>query len=402
MSYCPRSSLPVEVLAWLAARLAHLLPPRHGGRGGTPPLSLEVRLDAVGAVVLDGLSYRRAGRMVGISKTEVGDSVALLLGEIAALGVCQPDGMFVTSLADLRQRLAEMAATGEAVCVDGLATRVQRPRSWANQKVLYDAKRHTHTAQGLAVTTVDGDLLWCDGGWPGSCHEHELLELSGVGEVLDATDVVTLVDRGFRGMAKARQHWHAPVGDRRTKDQRTDAERAHNRCQAGLRALVEQSIGHLAGAWSLRRWRGLLVRVRDVYRAAAALVGLARWLHRVPSSRASRTPSISHPRKAKNASSEQGSMASAAPHSSRPNDSACSSSRIWWNPTISGRGRPRSRCSSSATCRWKSPPLAALAVSTIDQKHFRSTIRFPCPRRCWRSHPKSTPSPRHAQTASVR
>jgi hypothetical protein len=76
-----------------------------------------------------------------------------------------------------------------------------------------------------------------------------------VGEVLDATDVVTLVDRGFRGMAKAPQHSHAPVGDRRTKDQRTDAERAHNRCRAGLRVLVEQSIGHLAGAWSLRRWR---------------------------------------------------------------------------------------------------------------------------------------------------
>jgi hypothetical protein len=28
--------------------------------------------------------------------------------------------------------------------------------------------------------------------------------------------------------------------------------------QAGLRALVEQSIAHLASAWSLRRWRGLL------------------------------------------------------------------------------------------------------------------------------------------------
>ena len=46
---------------------------------------MEVRLEAVGAVVLDGLSYRRAGRMVGISKTEVGDSIALLLGERAAL-----------------------------------------------------------------------------------------------------------------------------------------------------------------------------------------------------------------------------------------------------------------------------------------------------------------------------
>ena len=29
-------------------------------------MPLEVRVDAVAAVVLDGLSYRRAGRMVGI------------------------------------------------------------------------------------------------------------------------------------------------------------------------------------------------------------------------------------------------------------------------------------------------------------------------------------------------
>src|SRR5215203_445201 len=111
LSCCPRSSLPAEVLGWLAARLAHLTPPRRPGQGGTPPLSLEVRLDAVGAVLLDGLSYRRAGRMVGISKTEVGDSIALLLGELAPLGVCQPDGTFVTRLADLRERLVEMAAT---------------------------------------------------------------------------------------------------------------------------------------------------------------------------------------------------------------------------------------------------------------------------------------------------
>ncbi len=134
MSYCPRSSLPADVLAWLAARLAHLLPSRPPGQGGTPPLSLEVRLDAVAAVLLDGLSYRRAARMVGICKTEVGDSLDLLLGPLAALGFCQPDGTFITSLDDLGQWLAEMARCGEAVCVDGLATRVQRPRGWGNQQ----------------------------------------------------------------------------------------------------------------------------------------------------------------------------------------------------------------------------------------------------------------------------
>ena len=282
MAYCPRSSLPAKVLAWLASRLAHLTPPRPRGQGGTPPLPLEVRLDAVAAVLLDGLSYRRAGRAVGISKTEVGDSLDLLLPTLAALGYCQPDGSFVTTLAEMRERLVEMAEVGEAVCVDGLATRVQRPRGWANQKVLYDAKRHTHTAQGLAVSTIHGDLLWCDGGWPGGCHEQELLMLSGLGEVLDASGVATIIDRGFRGMAKGRERWHAPVGDRRTKDRLTDQQRAFNRMQAGLRALVEQAIGHLANAWALRRWRGLLYRVRDVFRAVGALVCLGRWLDRVP------------------------------------------------------------------------------------------------------------------------
>jgi hypothetical protein len=282
LSYCPRSSLPAAVLAWLADRLAHLLPSRPPGRGGTPPLSLEVRLDAVAAVILDGLSYRRAGRMVGISKTEVGDSMDLLLGALAAVGYCQPDGTFITTLADLGQWLGEMARSGEAVVVDGLATRVQRPHQWANQKVLYDAKRDAHTAQGVALSTIHGDLLWVDGGWPGSCHEHELLGLSGLDQVLDDVDVASLLDRGFRGLAKAREHWHAPVGDRRTKDRLSDGQRAFNRLQAGLRALVEQSIAHIANAWSLRRWRGLLYRVRDVFRAAGALVCLGRWLHRVP------------------------------------------------------------------------------------------------------------------------
>jgi hypothetical protein len=162
-SYCPRSSLPAKVLAWLSR------PP--GPPDPTPP----ARTGRHTAAGVGGPRGRRrrgaAGRVVvparrphgGISKTEVGDSLDLLLGELAALGLCQPDGTFITTLGELGERLAEMAHAGEAVCMDGLATRVQRPRGWANQKVLYDAKRHAHTAQGVAVSTVHGDLLWVDG-----------------------------------------------------------------------------------------------------------------------------------------------------------------------------------------------------------------------------------------------
>jgi hypothetical protein len=56
------------------------------------------------------------------------------VGALGVLGVRQPDGTFVTSLADLRTRLVEMAATGEAVCVDGLASRVQGMKRRATER----------------------------------------------------------------------------------------------------------------------------------------------------------------------------------------------------------------------------------------------------------------------------
>jgi hypothetical protein len=214
LSSCPRSSLPAAVLDWLAARLAHLLPPCPPG--WHPPLSLEVRLDAVAAVILDGLSYRRAARMVGISKTEAGDSMNLLLGPLGDSASASPTGA---------------SSPAWMACASGL-------------------RRWPAAARRCAWT-----------GW---------------------REVASLPDRGFRGLARAREHWYAPVGDRRTSDRLTQQQRAYNRLRAGLRALVEQSIAHLAGAWSLRRWRGLLYRVRDVFRAAGALICLGRWLHRIP------------------------------------------------------------------------------------------------------------------------
>jgi hypothetical protein len=149
LSYCPGSSLPVEVLAWLAAHLAHLTPPRRPGQG------------AAGRLL-----HRRAGRMVGISKTEVGDSMDLLLGPLADFGFCQPDGAFVTTLTSLASVLGRWPRSARRCAW------TSRPPGCSDHedgqpKVLYDAKRHTYTRPGPVGVHRLGDLLSMDGGWPG-------------------------------------------------------------------------------------------------------------------------------------------------------------------------------------------------------------------------------------------
>lgn len=202
MSYCTRSSLPVEVFDWLVKRLSHFEPQPRPGRGGNPGIPVALRLDALWAVLGDGLSYRKAARVVGISKTEVGDSIAMLTPELASIGICQSDGSFVRGLDDLESRCVEMRATGEVVCVDGAGIATQRPQSWANQYQMWDVHHHQHGVHALVVCDVHGDLLWVDGGWPGQCHELDVIERSGVASVLANTDVRVLADRGYRGLAR--------------------------------------------------------------------------------------------------------------------------------------------------------------------------------------------------------
>jgi hypothetical protein len=146
-------------------------------------------------------------------------------------------------------------------------------------QALYEAKRHTHTAQGLAPSTIHGDLLGCDGGWLPRARAGGL---AGPAQVRDVAGVASLLDRGIPGPGQGSRAL-ARAG-RRPQDQRPGQRRA-----AGVQSLAggaaragEQSIGHLANAWALRRWRGLLYRVRDVFRAAGALACHGRWRYRVP------------------------------------------------------------------------------------------------------------------------
>jgi hypothetical protein len=68
----------------------------------------------------------------------------------------------------------------------------------------------------------------------------------------------------IRGMAKGHQRCMRRSGIAGTKHRLTGEQRAFNRCQAGLRLLLEQA-AHLARVWALCRWPGLLYRVQDVF-----------------------------------------------------------------------------------------------------------------------------------------
>ena len=144
-AYCPRSSLPADVLAWLTARCAHLRP-RPPGTGGRTPLPLESVWTPWPRSCSTGC--RIAGRSDGRDLQDRGRRQHGPAARRARHARTLPAGRNVHHQPRRAARAAgEMAATGEPVLVDGLATRVQRPRDWGNQKVLYDTKRHLHTAR---------------------------------------------------------------------------------------------------------------------------------------------------------------------------------------------------------------------------------------------------------------
>jgi hypothetical protein len=248
---------------------------------GTRPLARYSSLPRKSApcAVLDGISYQRAGRR-SASPDRGGDSMDLLLGPLTDLGFCQPDGTFITSWTTCASGLRDgrMRRGG----VPGWAGHPgATTQSWANQKVLYDAKRHTHTAQGLALSTIHGDLLWSDGGWPDSCHEHELVALAGLEGCWTRSRWQARWIGGFGAWPRPastgmrRSGTAAPsTGSPRGSGRQPPAGRAAGAGGAGDRPSGRCLVAAPLGATAAPR--------PGVFRAAGALVCLGRWLHRVP------------------------------------------------------------------------------------------------------------------------
>jgi hypothetical protein len=98
---------------------------------------------------------------------------------------------------------------------------------------------------------------------------------------LDEVEVVSLLDRGFRGLAKARAHWHAPVVTGAPKTSSPTGSEPTTASRPGCGHWSSRRSAILATPGRCAAGRGLLYRIRDVFRAVGALLCLCRWLHRI-------------------------------------------------------------------------------------------------------------------------
>jgi hypothetical protein len=132
---------------------------------------------------------------------------------------------------------------------------------------------------GVAVSTVHGDCRDGMGAWRAAATSRSCLPCRGwIG--CWTSPRWPACWSGSGAWPRVATNWGAPLDDRRTKDPPSHAQRAFNRVQAGCAPW--ESSRSPSFPTPGRCVAGAAVPGADVFRATAALVGLGRWLHRIP------------------------------------------------------------------------------------------------------------------------
>lgn len=243
------------------------------GQYWPPRTPLAVLLVGVLQMLRNGLTLAKSAAVAGCSEGTLAGYYKELLGMIAALGVVQADGTWLTS-EELTNWLAEMAEAGELVCVDGTWTRCPKPSKWLAQKPFYDSKHKIHAYNTQVLATQHGDVLAVHGGWPGRVTEAEQLRYSDFAQALRDSGVRPVTDRGYRParedmrvLCAAGNHRTPQPGDREITAVRPECERAVSllkNWQIMQRTRLGWATHHLVTA------------------AVAVLVGIQTYGHRTP------------------------------------------------------------------------------------------------------------------------
>lgn len=241
------------------------------------------RLAAVLAYLrLPKATLRRAGALAGIGRSSVARALVELVPMLAGVGLAQPDGTMLHPQ-DLQEWLAEMAAAGEVVLLDGTVTQVPSAPRASTRRLLWNFKHARYGYQSLVVVSATGDFLALHSGWPGSIHELNCLDNCAFLPALVGSKVLVLADRGFRGApARTGARFAMPVGAwGHNQDLPVDVQ-AYNLRQNSTRAPAEHGMAALKHWGILDFTRFSIVRFNEATQAVANVISLLRYGHRIP------------------------------------------------------------------------------------------------------------------------
>ena len=189
---------------WEAQRLERLSAhARHRQMGGgRKPFPFAGRLLLALVHLRWNLPFRMIGVLFGVSKDTVQRSSFEIVPLLAAYGITAPDGNRVRTGCELAEQLSRLAQDQRVTLLDGSFVPVARPKTREAQRRIYSGYRHRYTTNFQALTDDTGSLLWVGGVRPGSTHDLTAIAESDAVQVLAATGVTVVADKGYRGIKK--------------------------------------------------------------------------------------------------------------------------------------------------------------------------------------------------------
>ena len=215
-------------------------------------------LGLYGSVIVTLTALRRNRRQVelaeehGVSQPTISRAIAAITSLIAAATKSEVP-------------VAEELSADVTHLVDGILLPCW---SWSGRKDLYSGKHRT-TGMNLQIASdIYGNLAWVSDPLPGSVHDVNALDQSGVLNTLKAH--LWIGDRGYQGRGMT-----TPTKRKPGQEELTELDRKNNKVINGLRATIERVIAHL------KNWQILSSDYRrpiDTFPTTiSAVVGLHFW-----------------------------------------------------------------------------------------------------------------------------
>jgi hypothetical protein len=172
----------------------------------------------------------------------------------------------VELLAALAPTLAEAARTASTkafVLLDGTLLPIDRI---ATDRPFYSGKHKKHGMNVQVLADPSGRLLWASPALPGAVHDVRAAREHGIIAALTDAGITCWADKGYRGAGGTVR---VPYWGR--WENLSTGQKAVNRSQAKIRALVEQAVATLKSWRLLRKLRCSTTRITSLVQAVLTL-----------------------------------------------------------------------------------------------------------------------------------